>query len=373
MLSVDVSCRGKIHPSRLWWRILEALILRIYRDMRKLLTLAVSVALLLTNVPRLIETKEQAATLRQAVVAFLERDDARAVWERMCDAGYGRQSELSCLWLYLSTGGEQGGIPCSSLQPESLAIYAYGFGLLAEEAQAIDYAVFSYQFSLDLSPSRRVGERLTRLLRREDREVEAVAVWRRLAANLSPEEPDHWWALGQAAELQEDWQLSSWAYGQGGELETEAYPYFWMRQGDILQRIQRWKGAEQAYYRALSVNSYSYAPYLSLGRAHFEQNQQAQAMRWLGQAFLIRSDYVWTNYHLAQVLHRAGDEEVAVDFLARALSLHPGEPWHWAVQMGDWRLALGDRHDALEAYRQALIWQPEEILIQERIARLSTD
>ena len=49
--------------------------------------------------------------------------------------------------------------------------------------------------------------------------------------------------------------------------------------------------------------------------------------------------------------------------------LHGGQPWRWALQLGDWRLELGDRAGALDAYRQAVRWQPGEAAIRERIER----
>jgi cytochrome c-type biogenesis protein CcmH/NrfG len=39
------------------------------------------------------------------------------------------------------------------------------------------------------------------------------------------------------------------------------------------------------------------------------------------------------------------------------------------VQLGDWRIALGDRAGALDAYRQALEWQPDKAAILERVER----
>jgi cytochrome c-type biogenesis protein CcmH/NrfG len=57
----------------------------------------------------------------------------------------------------------------------------------------------------------------------------------------------------------------------------------------------------------------------------------------------------------------------AADRLARATELHKGQPCGWAVQLGDWRLELGDRTGALAAYRQALEWRPDDAAIQERI------
>ena len=65
------------------------------------------------------------------------------------------------------------------------------------------------------------------------------------------------------------------------------------------------------------------------------------------------------------------------DIAERAITLyaegwiaqHRGQPWRWAMQLGDWRLALGDRTAALAAYRQALEWSPGEAAVRERVER----
>jgi cytochrome c-type biogenesis protein CcmH/NrfG len=61
----------------------------------------------------------------------------------------------------------------------------------------------------------------------------------------------------------------------------------------------------------------------------------------------------------------------AAEALERAIARHGGQPWQWAMQLGDWRLALGDPAGALDAYRQALEWQPGEATIRERVDQVS--
>jgi hypothetical protein len=47
--------------------------------------------------------------------------------------------------------------------------------------------------------------------------------------------------------------------------------------------------------------------------------------------------------------------------------LYPGQPWDWAVQLGDWLAESGDREGALAAYRQALEWKPGDEGIAAKI------
>jgi len=50
--------------------------------------------------------------------------------------------------------------------------------------------------------------------------------------------------------------------------------------------------------------------------------------------------------------------------------LYPGQPWDWAVQLGDWLAESGDREGALAAYRQALEWKPGDGGIAAKIRAL---
>lgn len=337
--------------------------------MRRWLILIVAVMLLVTTGGRVAAIQEQTLALRQVIFASTGLYDAQAetIWDHLCDEAQSRRSEVSCLWLYLGTEGDRGRMPRSGLDPELWAMYAYGFGWLAEEAQAIDCAVFSYELSLQLAPNHLTADRLTRLLLQEGRQVEAVVAWDQTAAALPSDDPEHWWALGQAAELRQDWRQSAWAYGQGGRLSETTNPRIWMRQGEVFRRFAQWEEAELAYHRALSIRADYYVPYFALGRVNYEQSRYSLALRWLGQSMVIRPAYLWNNYYIGQALHRMGKTDVGVAFLSNAVDLNPGQPWRWAVQLGDWRLALGDSVGALEAYQQALEWKPGETSIQERI------
>jgi tetratricopeptide (TPR) repeat protein len=196
------------------------------------LVLVVPVVLLVTAGSRLVAVQEQALALREAVVGSLAGDDAlaQAVWEQVCHTGLAQQSELSCLRLFLGTEGEQGLAPEIELDPKLLATYAYGFGRHLEEAQAVSSAIFSYQLSLEIAPNQQTADRLTQLLVRENREGEAIVVWDRIAAASPVEDPGHWWALGQAEELQQDWELAADAYGQGAR-SSEEPDKFWLGRG----------------------------------------------------------------------------------------------------------------------------------------------
>jgi Flp pilus assembly protein TadD len=62
--------------------------------------------------------------------------------------------------------------------------------------------------------------------------------------------------------------------------------------------------------------------------------------------------------------------EEAVSWLRTAIGLYPGQPWDWAVQLGDWLAESGDREGALAAYRQALEWKPGDEGIAAKVRAL---
>jgi predicted TPR repeat methyltransferase len=67
-------------------------------------------------------------------------------------------------------------------------------------------------------------------------------------------------------------------------------------------------------------------------------------------------------------------EARAVDVICHNVAgcqcLYPGQPWDWAVQLGDWLAEAGDREVALAAYRQSLEWKPGDEGIEAKIRAL---
>ena len=50
---------------------------------------------------------------------------------------------------------------------------------------------------------------------------EAISRWDELAGVLPATDPDHWWAVGRSAELEEDWAEAARGYGQGARYWAE--------------------------------------------------------------------------------------------------------------------------------------------------------
>jgi tetratricopeptide (TPR) repeat protein len=143
-----------------------------------------------------------------------------------------------------------------------------------------------------------------------------------------------------------------------------------MRQAAMHERLGQVREQEQAYHRAVEACPDCPAPYLGLGHLWQRQGQLEGALGWYTEAARRDPENASAPYHQAQALYEGGDAAAAVQALERALALHRDQPWQWAVQLGDWRRELGDGDGALDAYRQALEWQPGEQAIEERILEL---
>ena len=113
-------------------------------------------------------------------------------------------------------------------------------------------------------------------------------------------------------------------------------------------------------------------PFYLVGNRCWQQEQPAEARAWLEKALQLEPEHLQANYLMAQSLYRLGEKVQAMAFLDQAVSLPSGQPdWRWVVQLGDWRLELGDRQGALTAYRRALELRPGETTIEERIDKLA--
>lgn len=289
---------------------------------------------------------------------------ARANWERAAIAA--PRDRMAAFWLFWASGVSD--LP-SGLSARELARYANKAGGRAARSGAVEASLDWHELAFRLDPNRQTAAALASAYRRGKRPEEAPAVWREVAAALPAEDPERWWALAQAAEWAEDWEGAAQAYGQGAVLADVPYEY-WMRQAGAFAKLARARDQEAAYHRAIEACPDCLVPYLALGHLWRGHGQHEGALAWYEEAARIAPRNATPPYYQAQVLHEMGRVAQAADRLARAIELHKGQPWGWAVQLGDWRLELGDRAGALAAYRQALEWRPDDAAIRERIERV---
>lgn len=363
---------------------------------------------------RRLETSSSASLLARALAwdpanarALLNRgraawlagdcDAARASWQQALQAAPG--DRMATLWLFWASGADANSLP-GGLARRDLARYAYHAGRQALSAESDEAGLAWLQLSMALAPERDAAGSLADYYRRAGQPEQSAGAWHSLAAALPEDQPDHWWALGQAAEIASDWGQAAWAYRQG--VDTAGDPFvFWMAYAAALRRLERRAEAEAGYRQAIVVRPRNTLPYLCLGELRSAQDDPQGAVSWYQQAraldpavnpfYLVGSHYArqdrpeqarpWleeavqlephnpdANHLLAQTLYKLGDTAGAAAALEQAVAGRPGEQsWQWLVQLGDWRLELGDRPGALAAYRQALDLRPAEGGILRRI------
>jgi tetratricopeptide (TPR) repeat protein len=281
-----------------------------------------------------------------------------------------------------------------------VAGYFSALGKRAEAAKDSDAAVGCYELSFAIMPTRGVAQTLAlSYLEREQPEA-AMVVWRQLIEATDESTPDHWWAVGQLAELTEQWQTAANAYERGAEV-SEASCEFRQRQETCLEQLGHWAVAEEVCRKALDACPNWLWPYLRLGYLRSEQGDDTGALFWyrrgeslspqgvsakyyvgalyyrqgsyeqakeyFQQALALNPRHSWSTYYLAWCFYQMEEKQAAVAALSRAIELHAGQPWQWAILLGDWRSELRDWKGALAAYRQALQWHPGDETVQQRI------
>lgn len=347
-----------------------------------------------TNLPR--------AIVNQGRVAWLEGrcDEAVLVWGRALSLN---SRDITAWALYLAAGGDI--LPSDPTVAEGLAAYFLYLGDQDRKAEQWEGALEWYAMAFSVHPSREAAGRLEAAYLRLERKDAAVAVWEELAALLPPSDPDHWWAMGWLAELAQEWEQAALAYREGAARAEEPVP-FWIREGEAWGRVQRWEAVEMAYERIIQARPDGLTGYLYMGHLRQAQKDYAAALAWYRRADAVaggnwvpqyyqgvvyyqmeqypqaeerfravlaaQPEHLWSLYYLAQAVYRQGRLAEAVDYLARAITLHTGQPWEWAVQLGDWRAEAGDVEGALAAYQQALAWRPGDENIQGKIQALQS-
>lgn len=301
--------------------------------------------------------------------AWLAGDCAAAAahWQRALALAPG--DETTAFWLYWAAGGDVER-PAGTLSAETLARHAYLCGEQARRAGLAEVAAAWYERSLALQPGRAAASQLARFHQAAERPEQAILVWQRVAGALPGEDAERWWAAAQAAELAKDWAAAAAAYAAGAA-RAEAPYEFWMGEGRAWRRERQWDAAEAAFRQALEARPDITGPYLELGHVEYARPDYGAARAWYEQAQALAPENSGVLYYLAQSSYKLGEIPEAVQMLARAVDLNSGQPWRWAVQLGDWRLELGDRQGALAAYRQALGWQPDEEMVQARIEQVT--
>ncbi|MEM3484680.1 MAG: tetratricopeptide repeat protein [Candidatus Methanomethyliaceae archaeon] len=181
--------------------------------------------------------------LNEGRVAWLAGDcpAARAAWRKVLARD---PREPAAGWWFFWSGGGVAPELAGSARASEMADYAF---LVGERARSAGLeAAGWYAAALAMAPHRRAAERLAQRYREQGRASAAIAVWQDLAKRFPAVDAEHWWALGQVAELEGDWEGAARAYREGAGRSEKPYD-FYMREGAAWERLERWAAAEAAY------------------------------------------------------------------------------------------------------------------------------
>ncbi len=204
--------------------------------------------------------------------------------------------------------------------------------------------------------------------------AESEDAWVR-AAILYPENDwHHWWALGEAARIRQEWSMAEVAFERGVPL-TQEPEMFLRRLGQVHERAWRMASALTTYYEAISaapdrIDAYlavgsiqmklgdldsaakwyestverfpeDFRPYQRLGAIAYEQERFPGSMRWLKLAHDKAPQNVDVMSDLATSYYANGEVALAVSTLEEAIVLAPQPmPTSWGAQLRQWRSQL---------------------------------
>jgi tetratricopeptide (TPR) repeat protein len=346
---------------------------------------------------------DRSTLLNQGRIAWMKGDCvlAKESWEQVQKIS---PENISIpFWLFWLNGADPDKV-ISAQDVKRFAQYADRAGQAAENGGDLSAAISWYELSIDIAPGQNLVERFSSLYKKTARFEEARAYWDHVKVMLSPENPIHWWAQGQIAELNREWVLAAQAYKIGAGLSDTPFEYY-IRQAEASKQFSDWSQVEQAYRDALAARPdvvwvyeeignvrfflgkfddaldwYRQAEKLSsndpdvlyhLGETLYQQNMLSNAQMYMEKVLDLNPVHAKANYYMAQCLYMNDLKQKAVEHLAIAVEVSDTRPWQWAEQLGDWRLEIGDLQGALSAYRKALDWMPEDPEIKNKIKLLS--
>ncbi len=293
-------------------------------------------------------------------------------------------------------------------QSLNTAEYFTGLGQQIEKRGISEESIEAYELSIAIRPTRKAIQGVSGLYVRMGEPEKAIAAWRKLLSVTSETQPDHWWARGQIAELERDWERALSAYQRAISLEKDRYFLYllYTRAGAVSQEQKDYVTARRYFEAAAEINPSMWA-YLHLGFLEQQQKRYDQALQWYQQANEVDPQSEWPEYYqgvlfwergekdrameffiqaetqnpnnasvkfyLGLASYEAGDLSQAVDRLEQAIELYQGRPIYWMKLLGDWQTQAGRCTEAIATYRQILLWQPDNKDIQQQLEKVQQE
>ncbi len=287
--------------------------------------------------------------------------------------------------------------------------YARNRGLLAYGERDFGASIRWFEAALHLASNREAATYLVGIYARSEDTGSMLATWELFKEGLTTNDADYWWAEAQIAELQKNWAQAIVAYQQFVRISGADYSVF-MRLGEIHAQIGNVENAKAFYLRAIEERPNVMMPYLAVGHLAFGQVDYDQALVWYKQAELIEPyadepkffqaraycelgsfSQAESYFDSAQIadpsdtalffywalcIEKQNDLPRASEVLQKAILLRVelgGAPVAWMILLGDWLNDQAKIEDALDAYHQALQWQPNSEFIKKRIQGTNPD
>ena len=284
----------------------------------------------------------------------------------------------------------------------------YGLGQQAETTRHRQEAVRWYEIGFSIAPTRKYAQPLSAIYLNVTNEPEkATALWAELQRATALSDPDHWFAAGQAAEIQHDFSTALHAYENGLQLARDPCETFVFSSQAALNadHLGDLGEARSLYEKALEAQPRLISSYLALSQLELSQEQSETALAWLERAREIDPESELPDYYEGVIHWQRGAKEQALSAFQRAYSRNPKNPLPsyylalyaydqhnlqqaiahlqdalsnyggmmigWLNLLTDWYMEAGKCQEALATYMRVLEWEPENHLIQEKLAGLT--
>ena len=257
-----------------------------------------------------------------------------------------------------------------------------------------------YEMSVELKHTRDSVQALAaKYLNVSNQPEEAQRLWLDFADRTPPDDPDYWWALGQAAEIQQDWStalstmiayelqthpyLLYLLYEQAGMISMQVPDYArseaylrqalslrpedlltYLRLGELEQHQQHYEAARSWYRRAAGSDPASELPQYYLGLSYYGAGDKLRARQAFLEADQLNSRNASVKFYLGLSSYEAGELSSAISLLEQAITLYSGTPIGWLRMLVEWYLQAGRCPNALATAQRILEVQPDDVDIQ---------
>ena len=283
-----------------------------------------------------------------------------------------------------------------------VATYFFDRGLWAVEASDFEAAIEWYEISLLIEPNLAVAETLANLNMKLGLHQDALATWQRLSTSVPETNPDHWFAIGQMAKLNEEWEQALDAFETGAQIAPNPFRFYYEIAG-VYKRLKDFQEAKYYYESALQLKPGDVWSYIEIGNLELQQENYEEALVWFERATEIEGGRLHALYYLgiAYWKHKSFDQALeafheivkqkpdhhsawhylglieydkghliqAIEFMEKALVEfnEPGDPLGYVYRLGGWYVEADRCDAAIAAYEQVLKWQPQDSNLQERL------